>query len=80
MKQNTRNYDRKKKQNTREPTHQNEKTKRTTDRLKLLADENERIQTELDSERERFELEKGILKQKLEESKTWNNKSKQRKR
>jgi len=48
--------------------NQNEKTKRTTDRLKLLADENERIQTELDSERERFELEKGILKQKLEES------------
>jgi hypothetical protein len=46
----------------------NEKTKRTTDRLKLLTDENERIQTELDSERERFELENGILKQKLEES------------
>ena len=45
-----------------------EKMKRTAQRVCYLTGENERLQAELDGERERFQLEKGRLKQKLEES------------
>ena len=45
-----------------------QKMKRTTESVRYLTDENERLQAELDGERERFELEKGGLKRKLEES------------
>lgn len=45
-----------------------EKMKRTTARVQYLTNENQRLQRELDGERERFELEKGRLQQKLEEA------------
>lgn len=45
-----------------------EKMKRTTDRVKYLTNENNRLQAELDGERQRFELETGRLQQKLEEA------------
>ena len=48
--------------------NQKEKVKRTADRVRFLTDENERLQVELDGERQRFELEKGRFKIKLEEA------------
>mmetsp|Transcript_6989 Transcript_6989/g.7683 ORF Transcript_6989/g.7683 Transcript_6989/m.7683 type:complete len:411 (+) Transcript_6989:62-1294(+) len=45
-----------------------EKMKRTTDRVQYLINENERLQAELNGERDRFGLEKGRLSQKLNES------------
>jgi hypothetical protein len=45
-----------------------EKMKRTTDRVRYLTNENERLQSELDEERARFESEKGRLQQKFDEA------------
>ena len=42
--------------------------KRTTDRVRYLTNENQRLQAELDAEQERFDFEKGRLQQKLEEA------------
>jgi len=46
----------------------NEKMKRTTDRVQYLVNENGSLQAELNGERDRFKLEKGRLRRKLEES------------
>jgi len=46
----------------------NSQMKRTTDRVQYLINENERLQAELNGERDRFGLEKGRLSQKLNES------------
>lgn len=45
-----------------------EKMKRAKQRVQYLMNENERLQIELDGERERFEVEKGRLQQKLEKA------------
>ena len=45
-----------------------DKMKRTTERVRYLTIENQRLQTELNQERDRFEFEKVRLQQKLEEA------------